>query len=81
MKMSSENDGEISVMGESGDTKHVWNSRDPDSIQRAREVFTLYRSRGYRAFKMNVKGDQGEMMTDFDAASGRILFVPQMQGG
>lgn len=73
--------GEISVMGREGDSKHFWNKDAPIEAKIAAKVFKQYVKRGYRAFKMTEKGDQGEIMDSFDPAAGSILFVPAMAGG
>lgn len=73
--------GVMSIMGKEGDTKHYWNVKKWDDVQSAKEVFDLYRKKGYLAFSMNKKGDQGEQMVEFDPSAGSILFVPPMQGG
>jgi hypothetical protein len=71
----------MSVMGSDGDTKYYWNAQNPDQVAIAREVFQTHRGRGYLAFSMNAKGDQGEQMREFDQSANSILFIPAMQGG
>lgn len=73
--------GVMSIMGKEGDTKYYWNARDADEARIAKEVFDAHHKKGYRAFHMNKKGDQGEQMDEFDPSAGSILFIPQMQGG
>ncbi len=73
--------GHMAVMGKDGDTKFFWNSKSQEQVEAAREVFTEHRRKGYLAFHMSAKGDQGEQMTAFDPEAGSILFIPQMQGG
>ena len=73
--------GEISVMGREGDSKHFWNKDVPIEAKIAGKVFKQYAKKGYRAFSMTEKGDQGEIMDEFDPAAGVILFVPPMAGG
>jgi hypothetical protein len=68
-------------MGANGDSKHYWSKGSPEEVKIASKVFKRYSKLGYRAFKMTEKGDQGEVMDEFDASAGCILFVPQMQGG
>lgn len=73
--------GHMSVMGKDGDTKFYWNAKDPEQVAAAKEIFDAHRGKGYCAFHMSSKGDQGEQMGEFDPDAGSILFIPQMQGG
>lgn len=71
---------EMSIMNAEGDTKCYWDPSNPESVAIAAETFETYRGRGYRAFAMD-SGTSGEIMDDFDANVGSILFVPPMAGG
>lgn len=73
--------GEISVMGPSGDSKVFWNEKKWDEVEAAKGVFDLYKGKGFAAFRMNDKGDQGETMNEFDPSAGSILFIPALAGG
>ena len=73
--------GHMSIMGKEGDTKFYWNSANADQVSAAEEVFNAHKGKGYLAFRMNAKGDQGEQLTTFDASAESVLFIPQMQGG
>lgn len=74
--------GEMSVMGREGDTKFYWDVHNWTEVEAAKATFDLYKGKGFAAFHMTPKGKQdGEQMKDFDPAAGRILFIPQMQGG
>ena len=73
--------GEISVMGTGGDSKHFWNKDKPIEVKIASKVFKQFAKKGYRAFSMTDKGDQGEIMDAFDPDAGCILFVPPLAGG
>lgn len=68
-------------MGKEGDTKYHWNAKNAEQVQAAKEVFDSHRGKGFLAFSMNTKGDQGEQMTEFDPKAESVLFIPQMQGG
>ena len=73
--------GEMAVMGRDGDSKHFWNKDAPIEVKIAKKVFKQYEKKGYRAFSMTEKGDQGELMNEFDPEAGCILFMPPMAGG
>ena len=69
------------IMDHSGDVKKIWDPSKTVEVDDARQSFDNLTAKGYRAYRTNEKGDQGEQMKTFDAASGRVVFVPQMQGG
>jgi hypothetical protein len=74
--------GAIAVMGEAGDTKHIWDKNKPAEVEAARTLFDSLTRKGYRAFRVIGKeGDQGEQMRSFDSEAERMIMVPQMQGG
>lgn len=72
----------IAVMGEPGDTKHLWDKRKEDEVEAARTIFKSLTKKGYRAFHVTGKdGEKGEQMTDFDVNAERMIMVGPMQGG
>ncbi len=72
----------IAVMGEPGDTKHIWDKRKTDEVDAARTLFTSLTKKGYRAFHVTGKdGEKGEQMSEFDPSAERMIMVPQLQGG
>lgn len=73
--------GEMSVMGASGDKKHYWNKKSWKEVEKAKQTFDDFRAKGYKAYRMNKKGDQGEPMDEFDPSAGEVLLVPAMAGG
>lgn len=73
---------EIAIMGRDGDTKLIWDRRNPDEVDNARRTFTDLRAKGYLAF--SVKGEQGEkgsQLATFDPEAERMIMVPPMRGG
>jgi len=69
------------IMDHSGDVKKIWDPSKTVEVEDARQSFENLTAKGYRAYRTNDKGDQGEQMKTFDSAAGRVVFVPQMQGG
>lgn len=69
------------IMDHSGDTKKIWDPSKAVEVDDAKRSFEHFTSKGYRAFRTNDKGDQGDQMREFDPQAGRVVFVPQMQGG
>ena len=74
--------GEMAILDKTGDTKLIWSTDKNDEVENARETFDRLRKKGYLAYKV-VGGDgaKGEQMHTFDAAAGRIIMSPAMQGG
>ncbi len=71
----------IGVMNGRGHTSHVWKRSNPEEVKEAQALFDLLVSKGYRAFHMDKKGRQGEVMAKFDPEAKRMLFAPPFQGG
>lgn len=72
----------IAVMGEYGDTKHLWDKSKPEEVDAARDLYKALTKKGYRAFRCVGKdGSQGEQMSEFDPDAERVIFLPQLQGG
>lgn len=73
--------GTMSMMDQSGDTKATWDSEKPDEVANARRTFDELKAKGYSAFRVNKKGDQGEEMKTFDPNAEAVIMVPRMVGG
>lgn len=69
------------IMDHTGDVKKIWNPEIPAEVEDARRSYDDLRKKGYRAFRVNEKGDQGEMMSSFEPKAGRVVMIPQMAGG
>lgn len=74
--------GEMAVMGRKGDTRVIWNPRDPDEVAAARAQFdTLVKEKRFLAFRVNTTGGKGEQITEFDAEAEKLIIAPPMAGG
>jgi hypothetical protein len=73
--------GNLNVLDKSGDVRVQWDRSNPEEIAKAQATFKQYRAEGYLAYKVNKKGDAGEVITDFDTTAERIILAPQMKGG
>jgi hypothetical protein len=73
----------FAVMGERGDTKHIWDRTKPEEVEAARTLFDkLTKEKRYMAFRVTDKeGNRGEQMREFDPDAERMILVPQFQGG
>jgi hypothetical protein len=72
----------FAILGEYGDTKHIWDKDKEEEVEAARTLFDSLTKKGYRAFKVTGKnGDKGDIMKKFDPEAERVIFAPMMQGG
>lgn len=72
---------EMSILDETGDTKIVWDEDTPAEVESARNSFDTMKRKGYVAYRVNKKGDQGEVMDRFDPSAEKMILSPQMKGG
>lgn len=73
--------GALRKLDQNGDTKHEWDPNKPPEVEMAAEVFTLYKSQGFAAARMEPDGTTGEIIKEFDPTAATILFFPAMTGG
>lgn len=72
----------FAVMGEVGDSKHIWDKGNKDEVEAMRDLFKKLTKKGYRAYRATGKeGEKGELMTDFDPTAERMIFAPAMRPG
>lgn len=72
----------FSVMGEIGDTKHIWDKRKEIEVEAARVLFNSLTKKGYTAYHVTGKeGEKDKRMHEFDPEAERMMFVPPVQGG
>lgn len=69
------------VLDDTGDTKLMWNPRDKDEVKTAKRTFRELSEKGFRAFRVDASGGQGEQIDAFDKDAEKIIFIPQMAGG
>ena len=69
------------TMGREGDVKTIWDPSKPAEVDAARAQFDALKTAGYRAYRTDEKGVQGEPMKEFDPSAARVVFVPAMAGG
>jgi very-short-patch-repair endonuclease len=74
--------GELRIMGAKGDSKHIWNPRDPDETAAAKAVWDdLVGKKRFLGFKVKRGGEPGERITEFDSEAGKLIITPPMAGG
>jgi hypothetical protein len=73
--------GQLRILDETGDTKLIWDKQKPDEIEAAEEMFDKLKDKGYKAFRVDDKGDKSGEMKKFDSKAEKIIMVPPMQAG
>ncbi len=74
--------GVMAVMGQAGDSKHIWDPSKEDEVEAARTLFNFFVAKGYTAWRVVGKeGEKGDKMVAFDGKAGMIIFTPRMVGG
>jgi len=70
------------VLDQTGDTKIIWDRRNPEEVGAARATFNrLRQDNRYMAYKVQPGGDKGEIITEFDPEAEKIILAPPMVGG
>lgn len=64
-----------------GDSRTIWNPENQDEVDAAKTTFTTLKKRGYLAYKVDQKGEKGEVIQEFDPQAGRIIMSPPLVGG
>jgi len=72
---------EMAVMNSSGDSKLIFDPKNPKEVEMAQETFDAYRKKGFAAFRLKRWTGKGERLDKFDPTVNRILFVPPLVGG
>jgi hypothetical protein len=76
------------VMDRTGHTTVTWDVDDKVSVADAKDKFDEMVGRGYTAFAIRTIEDdgitveeKGQRITTFDPKAGKIMLIPQLQGG
>ena len=73
------------VLSEDGDTRLVWDRRDPKQVREAAAKFKEYRDQGYTIYAVRRDGSKGSKMEDFDPldeeAVAEAVVVPHTMPG
>lgn len=72
----------MAIMGQSGDTKHLWDKTNDVEVEAAQMLFDkLVGEKKFLAFKVKKDGEQGQQVKKFSKKAEGYIFVPPMQGG
>ena len=75
------NFGMLCALDDTGDTRLQWDPAKPEEVVNAQSRFDELKKKGYMAYSVNAKGDQGAVLKDFDPKAERIIMHSQMVGG
>lgn len=73
--------GQLRVMDRQGDTRVMWDPSNNDEVAAARNTFDELKGKGHLAYKVDRKGEPGEVIRSFDPQAGKIIMAPPMAGG
>jgi hypothetical protein len=82
MRDPAEGDKTIKMMDHSGDKKTVWNPKNKDETDMAREEFNKLKKKGFLAFAVK-KGEKGKQVHEFEDVedAGELIMAPPVVGG
>lgn len=74
--------GEMSVMGQKGDTKIMWNPDNEDETRAAKQTWDeLVGKKRFLGFRVQRDGEAGEQVREFDPQAAKLIIAPPMAGG
>lgn len=73
--------GEMQVLDEKGDTKHIWDPEKEDEVNAAEALFDELVGKGYKAYNVDKKGERAKPMRRFDPDAGKVILAPPAIGG
>lgn len=73
--------GLIEILGANGDTKKKWDRNNQDEVADARDSFSRLTKKGFSAFRVGPKGEQGGRMDTFEPEAEGMILVPAIAGG
>jgi hypothetical protein len=72
---------DLCVLDATGDSRIQWDTTNPEEVAKAQARFEEFKAKRYLAYKVNKKGDRGEVIDQFDPAAERIILHSPMIGG
>ena len=72
---------EMAHMNSTGDTKVMWDPKNPDEVAAAKVQFDTLRAKGFIAYTVNKKGGTGDILRQFDPDAEKIILSPPIVGG
>jgi len=72
---------ELCCLNHEGDKRLMWDPSNGEELKEAEATFDDYKKKGYMAYRVNKKGEEGAVIDSFDPSAERIIMRPQMVGG
>ncbi|NIT77372.1 MAG: hypothetical protein GWO44_10910 [Thermoplasmata archaeon] len=69
------------VLSDEGDTRLVWDRREPDQVKEAYARFKELLDKGYTAYCVRSDGKKGSKLEEFDPLHEEIVMVPKTMPG
>lgn len=73
--------GEMAILDDTGDTKIIWDNKNDEEVENARDQFKRLRKKGFLAYRVKKNGEKAEMITEFDEDAEKIILSPPLAGG
>ena len=73
--------GSLCVLDDTGDSRIQWDPSNLEEVAKAEARFEELKAKRYLAYKVNAKGDRGEVIDKFDPTAERIILHSAMVGG
>ena len=73
--------GELRVMAGEGDLKTTWDPKNDDEVEAAEMQFDDLVGKGFQGYRVGKTGKKGKLIDTFDPKAGKIIMVPEMEGG
>ena len=73
---------QMSIMNGNGDTKLIWDIDNEDEVAAAEAMFEeLVKVKKFLAYTVDNKGEQAEVVREFDPEAAAYILAPQTVGG
>jgi hypothetical protein len=73
--------GMLHILDNTGDTKIIWDSKNEDEVENAKEQFDRLKKKGFLAFSVNKDGSKNKQIHEFDPDAEKIILSPPLVGG
>lgn len=71
----------LAAMDTTGDTKTIWDPRNKDEVDAARETFKALKKKGYLIYSVGKDGEKNKVIHEFDPDLEKMIAVPAVVGG
>ena len=71
----------LHIMDRTGDTRIEWDPSNKTEVKIARAAFDEAKKKKMLTYKVDSRGNRGELIREFDPTAERIIATPQTVGG